>query len=126
MSIRVLLIETDTVVAELLSQWVKQRGMEVVACVNTAEDALKACEKHKPELAFVALKVLPTSALELVQQMRAQCPSLQVLVSSFWAFREEIKEAKLWGAKAGFSRPPSPEGFQHALEACEGLPFLEA
>jgi len=121
MSIRVLFVETDVVLMELLSQWVKQRGMEVVACVNTEEEALQACEEHKPHLAFVALKVLPTSALELVQKMRALYPSLQILVSSFWAFREEVKEAKLWGAKAAFPRPPSPEEFQYALEACEGL-----
>jgi len=121
MSVRVLFVETDSVLLELLSQWVQQRGMEVVACVSTAQEALLACEEHKPHLAFVALKVLPTSALELVQQMHAQYPSMQVLVSSFWALKEEVKEAKLCGAKAGFSRPPSPEEFQYALEACEGL-----
>jgi DNA-binding NarL/FixJ family response regulator len=121
MSIRVLFVEADSVLAELLSQWVKKRGMEVVACVTTAEEALEACEKHNPHLAFIALKVLPTSALELMQKMREKHPSVQILVSSFWALKEEVSEAKLWGARAGFSRPPSPEEFQYALEACEGL-----
>jgi len=121
MSVRVLFVETDAVLVELLSQWVKAQGMEVVACVDTEEKALQACEAHKPNLAFVALKVLPTSALELVQKMKASLPSLQIIVSSFWALKEEVKEAKLWGAQAGFSRPPSPEEFQYALAACGGL-----
>jgi len=121
MSIRVLFVEVDLIMAELLSRWVKQRGMEVVACVHTEEEALKACETHQPHLVCIALKVLPTSALELMQKMQAQNPAVQMIVSSFWALREEVKEAKLWGAKAGFPRPPSPEEFQYALEACEGL-----
>ncbi|MCL2259683.1 MAG: response regulator [Proteobacteria bacterium] len=118
MSIRVLFVESDIVLVELLSPWLKQRGMEVVARVDSREAALEACEKHEPHLALVALKALPFSALELVQQLRAKYPSMQVLVSSFWASWEELKEAKCWGAQAGFSRPPSFEEFQHALKAC--------
>ena len=121
MSIRVLFVETDVVLVELLSQWLKQRGMEVIACVDTAEKALKACKKHKPHLALIALRVLPTSALELLQEMRRRHPSVKILVSSLWALREEVREAKLLGASGAFSRPPRLEEFQHALEACEGL-----
>jgi len=93
--------------------------MEVVSCVDTAEAALQACAMHKPQLAFVALKALPTSAKELLLQMQAEYPAMQMVVSSFWGSWEEIQEAKLWGAKAGFSRPPNPQELQRALLACE-------
>ncbi|MCL2626621.1 MAG: response regulator [Cystobacterineae bacterium] len=118
MSIRVLFVESDLVLVELLTAWLGERGMEVVGRVDSMEGALEACEKREPHLVLLALRVLPFSTEELLKQMGARWPSMQVLVSSFWATGEEVRGAKWRGAQGGFSRPPSLEGFEEALGAC--------
>lgn len=54
---RVLIIEDEVLVADLLTSIVDEAGGEVVAVVDTAEEALEVTRRRRPDLALVDIQL---------------------------------------------------------------------
>ena len=78
---RLLLIDDDQELCELLSRWLTQEGFQVTAC-HEAAGARQALAAQAPEAVVLDVMLPDGSGLELLKQLRGEHPDLPVLMLS--------------------------------------------
>ena len=78
---RLLLIDDDQELCELLTRWLTQEGFEVTAC-HEAGSARQALAALPPEAVVLDVMLPDGSGLELLKQLRGEHPELPVLMLS--------------------------------------------
>ena len=78
---RLLLIDDDQELCELLGSWLTQEGFQVTACHETAS-ARQALAALPPEAVVLDVMLPDGSGLELLKQLRGEYPDLPVLMLS--------------------------------------------
>ncbi|MDH1444008.1 response regulator transcription factor [Pseudomonas sp. GD03721] len=78
---RLLLIDDDQELCELLGSWLTQEGFQVTACHETAS-ARQALAALPPEAVVLDVMLPDGSGLELLKQLRGEHPDLPVLMLS--------------------------------------------
>ena len=78
---RLLLIDDDQELCELLTRWLTQEGFQVTAC-HDAGGARQALVTHAPEAVVLDVMLPDGSGLELLKQLRGEHPELPVLMLS--------------------------------------------
>ena len=82
---RVFLVEDHPIVSDTLRDLVGgQPDMDVCGIAGEAETAMAAICASKPDMVIVDLRLPGRSGLELIKDIRAQCPRLPVLVLSMY------------------------------------------
>lgn len=76
-----------------------QPDMEVVADVDSGEEAIEACRQHAPDVVVLDLRMHGMGGLETVRVLRAQFPDVRVLIFSNYAGGEEVYQAMKSGAR---------------------------
>jgi len=89
----ILLVDDHPVLREgLVSLINRERDLQVCAQAASAEEAMDAAEKFRPDLAIVDLSLQGKPGLELVKELRTHFPQIKILVLSMhdellWAER---------------------------------------
>ena len=78
-----------------------QPDMEVVADVESGEEAIEAYRTHRPDVAILDLRMSGLSGLETIRALRKEFPGAKIVVFSNYARGEEVYQAMKVGA-AGF------------------------
>ncbi len=78
-----------------------QPDMEVVADVESGEEAIAAYRRLRPDVVIQDLRMSGLSGLETIRALRAEFPNAKVVVFSNYARGEEVYQALKTGA-AGF------------------------
>ena len=78
---RLLLIDDDQELCELLSRWLTQEGFQVTAC-HEAAGARQALAAQAPEAVVLDVMLPDGSGLELLKQLRSEHAELPVLMLS--------------------------------------------
>lgn len=78
-----------------------QRDMQVVAEVESGEEAIEAYRKHQPDVVILDLRMRGLSGLETIRTLRAEFKGAKIVVFSNYARGEEVYQALRFGA-AGF------------------------
>ncbi|UTH38251.1 response regulator transcription factor [Pseudomonas sp. KHPS1] len=78
---RLLLIDDDQELCELLSSWLTQEGFQVTAC-HEAGNARRALAQQAPDAVVLDVMLPDGSGLELLKQLRSEHPELPVLMLS--------------------------------------------
>jgi len=78
---RLLLIDDDQELCELLASWLTQEGFQVSAC-HDATTPRHALAEQSPEAVVLDVMLPDGSGLELLKQLRAEHPELPVLMLS--------------------------------------------
>lgn len=78
---RLLLIDDDQELCELLSRWLTQEGFQVTAC-HEAAGARQALATQAPDAVVLDVMLPDGSGLELLKQLRGEHPDLPVLMLS--------------------------------------------
>ncbi len=100
-ALRVVLAEDSVLLREGLVQLLRAEGVDVVAAVGDAEEALRAVARHEPDLALFDVRMPPTftdEGLRAALVVREQHPGTAVLVLSQYV--EERYAADLLGGRA--------------------------
>lgn len=83
MSIRVVIIEDETMVADMLKAWLGRRsGLQVVGCALDGIDALAVCRRHKPDVVTVDIRLPGADGLAVTEQLLREFPGLKVIILS--------------------------------------------
>jgi len=96
---KVLIIEDDKFLRELITQKVGQEGYDVVGAAD-GEEGLKMAVKEKPNIILLDL-ILPTmDGFEVLQQLQAEetTKSIPVIVLSNLGQKEDIDKGMQFGA----------------------------
>lgn len=111
---RILLVEDDAVVCELLSRKLRERGflVEVSASVEHAREVAGA---WKPQAAILDLVLGRASGLELIPELVAAHPGIRVVVLTGYASIATAVHAIKMGAGEYLAKPASVEDIVAAL-----------
>ena len=97
MPLRVVVLDNDPAVLELLELDMRLEGHHVVAVVETGEDALRACAELSPDVLVADLRLGPgISGLDVVQ--RAPRPGPRLVLHTNYVTRQLVDDATKAGA----------------------------
>lgn len=78
-----MIVDDHPIVRRGLAELIEQEpGFKVTAEAESAQDALRAIRTDPPDLAIIDLSLKDTSGIELVKQIKAQWPTIPLLVLS--------------------------------------------
>lgn len=121
---RVLIIEDDQLLRELLARRFRQHGFEVVEAGDGDEGL--ACFKAQPADLVVTDLLMPNKeGIETIRELKMQSPSTQIIAISggLRGGGDFLKVAELIGAQASFHKPFNFEDLlEKAKELLGGLP----
>ena len=116
---RILLCDDHFVVRSGLSASLSlEKDIEIVAEAASAEEAVEAFTKERPDLVLMDLQLGEDSGIDATLAIREVCPGARVLVFSSYARDEEVHKAIAAGA-LGYLRKSAPR--EELLEAVRSV-----
>ncbi len=112
---RVLVVEDDAALRELLAEGLPRRGFEVTACAGLA-DALAALEQADPDVVVTDLNLGGPGGLELCGRLASSRPDLPVVVITAFGSLETAVAALRAGAYDFVAKPFDLDALRLTLE----------
>lgn len=101
---RILVIEDEARIAQMLTEYLQRRGYKVTT-INNGEEALLQLQLVKPRIVILDILLPGMDGLLTLQQIKAKSPSVSVIVSSGFEDPELMQQAKSLGACAYLVKP---------------------
>lgn len=104
---RILVIDDDPTIQELVSQLLSRAGFTAIAAMNAGEGASELRKQPLPDCLVLDLMLPDVSGLELLRQIRAQSTfdALPVIILSALADPETIRKGLDLGADRYITKP---------------------
>ncbi len=103
----ILVVDDEELIRWSLEQILLSEGHRVVVAADGAE-ALARMEEGVPDLCLLDLKLPDIDGLQLLPQLRARAPGLQVVVMTAYGSAEIEREARALGALDFLRKPVDP------------------
>jgi DNA-binding NarL/FixJ family response regulator len=114
--IRIVIVEDNKVFREALELLLGLRSeLLVVASVADGEEAVPACQKHRPHVAVMDYRLPGLDGVEATRALRAACPDVAVVALTASANRDEMKALKEAGAVACLTKDQELEDIVAAI-----------
>ncbi|MEE9219753.1 MAG: response regulator [Acidobacteriota bacterium] len=94
---QVLVVDDETIIRQLLSDFLKAKGYDV-ASVGSGEEALQWLREHRPSLVLLDIFMPNVNGLEVMRELKRTQPELCVLVLSGYVDEDLEQQVKLLGA----------------------------
>jgi DNA-binding response OmpR family regulator len=118
---RLLLIEDDEQVAEVLSDAFGSQGHET-AIRHTGEDGLVYLSQDRPDVVVLDIRLPKLNGVAVLRQIRASDPSLPVIIMTGLATPGEIAEVRRLGVTEIVEKPEILKNFSEALKRIAARP----
>ncbi|SMC19462.1 HD domain-containing protein [Desulfacinum hydrothermale DSM 13146] len=112
----ILIIEDDTVLGEILRDYLEQLGHEKVRVFLKGADALQALESHGFDCAFIDLNLPDMDGVELLEQLKQRDRTLPVIMMSGYPTMESTIRAMRLGASDFLTKPFTMRDLALAME----------
>jgi DNA-binding NarL/FixJ family response regulator len=100
--------------------------IDLVATVNTGEEALGAIEKHSPEVAIIDVRLPGIDGITAVKQIAAAAPDVKLVVFSAYGDKRLLSDAIAAGARGYVMKGSPPEDLIRAIRTVnEGSAFVD-
>jgi len=117
-TLRVLLVDDHEVVRVGLSTLLQdQPGVQVVAEAGSAEEAIRAAERHQPDLVLMDIRLPGESGITACRTITARWPQTRVIMLTSYADDELIFQALQAGAAGYVLKQVGNEELLRAIEA---------
>jgi two-component system NarL family response regulator len=99
-TITVVVADDHALFREMLAATLAHRaeGLEVVADVDDAEQAIRAVDKHRPDILLLDLRLPKKSTKELLEEVRAFSPQTRVVILTGFGDEDNVAMAARGGA----------------------------
>ncbi|MGA3352772.1 MAG: response regulator transcription factor [Acidimicrobiales bacterium] len=114
---RVLIADDQRVVREGLATIVAALGMEVVAIAKDGEEAVALCERHRPDVVLMDLRMPKMDGAEATSAIRSRFSETSVVVLTTYADDESIFTALSAGAIGYLTKDAGRDDIRRAIEA---------
>lgn len=104
MARRLLVVDDDPVVLEALSEALTAEGLEV-ATAESAEAALRALSRERPDLVLSDVRMPVTDGLELLRLLKERAPSVDVVMMTAYEDMPTVVAAMQEGASDFLTKP---------------------
>ncbi len=124
--IRVMLVDDHAVVRSGLSAFLlAYEDLELVAEAGSGEEALRQCERARPQVVLMDLVMPGMDGAQTTQAIRARCPDIQVIALTSFKERELVEGALQAGAIGYLLKNVSADDLADAIRAAHfGRPTL--
>jgi len=116
---RVLIVDDDQLIREMLQQILEREGYETSTAVNGNDAILKFIE-YKPHLVVTDIIMPEKEGLEIIQVFLRKDPFIKIIAISGGAYyndtRDVLKMAKVLGAHATLSKPITKSEFVNEVK----------
>jgi NtrC-family two-component system response regulator AlgB len=114
-ALNVLVVDDETNIRKTLATSLEADGHHVVA-VSNARDAIDQSARNSFDLAFVDLRLGPTLGLDLIADLHAQSPWMQVVIITAHASIDSAVETMKRGAADYLTKPFTPAQVRLVIE----------
>lgn len=104
-SVRVLIVDDNHVICDLLRAILQQDGFEITGLVHEADKVLPAVRQNPPDIVCLDLRLPDRDGLMVLPELKADFPAIHVLVVSGSDDRSDVEQAVALGA-IGFIHKP--------------------
>jgi CheY-like chemotaxis protein len=104
MSIKILIVDDEQFVRDLLEKVLKRRGHEVTAA-SDADQALAALESQTFDLLLTDVVMPGMDGFDLLRRVKSAYPDIKVIVLTGYARKQSISDFLLYGADDYLSKP---------------------
>jgi DNA-binding NtrC family response regulator len=118
--IRVLLIDDEADYIQSLSKVLRRRGL-VVLTANGGEEGLRTLAREPVDVAVLDLKMPGLGGLEVLQQIKAEHPEVEVILLTGHATVESGVEGMKMGAADYLFKPQDPDALLQNIQYAAGL-----
>lgn len=116
---RILIVEDDISVANLLAESVRQQGYEAIVATG-GRQALSLLDQGLPDAVFLDIVMPDMSGIEVLRRIRQTQPALPVIVITGEASSEQIEEARRLGVTEVMEKPFGLKYLGEALRKLRG------
>jgi DNA-binding NarL/FixJ family response regulator len=100
--------------------------LELVATVETGEEALEATEKLEPQVVLVDVRLPGIDGISAMKRIASRAPSVQSVVFSAYGDRRLLSDAIAAGARGYVMKGSPPEDLLRAVRTVSsGKPFVD-
>lgn len=97
--IKILIADDQKLLRESLSYILESEpDFDVVDTVETGEQALKACEIHKPDIVLMDIEMPKLNGVHATDILKSKCPDIKVIILTTFENPDNIMEAFIAGA----------------------------
>lgn len=119
--VRIFLVDDHPLVREWLEQLLRgEPGFEVIGQAEDAAGALAAMRPSPPDIAIVDLTLRSGTGLDLIKDLRAQMPTVQVIVLSMHEELAQVERALRAGAAGYVMKRESTTRIVEAIRSVRG------
>ena len=113
--LRVLVVDDDPTILEMLSAFLEGKGYSVASCAN-GQEALEALEAELFDLVISDIEMAGVSGFELLRQTRARHPNIGIILMTAYEESHPLSAALRAGADGYISKPFSLRKFSLIFE----------
>lgn len=121
MSAKILIVDDEQFVRDLLEKVLKRRGHEVVAAPD-ADHALAALETSTFDLLLTDVVMPGMDGFDLLRRVKSAYPEIKVIVLTGYARKQSISDFLLYGADDYLSKPFQVHELVAAVDRVTGMP----
>lgn len=104
---RLLVLDDEETMGQILSLFFQEKGFEVVV-VKTSADAMEAVDREQFDLAIIDINLAGENGLELLRFFKTNFPELPVIMLTGMPGSEELVEQAMFRGANGFMRKNDP------------------
>lgn len=119
---RMLIIDDDANLLQVLARAVRRRGYDVV-CAQTGEQAVALCKSHQPELISLDLKLTEETGLNLIPSLKLACPQASIVMLTAYASIATAVDAIKLGATQYLCKPVDADQLLNAFSEQNDQPM---
>lgn len=103
---RIMIIEDNQVIVELLERRLSRQGYQVISCVDS-EVALELCRRERPDLVILDILMPGRSGWEIMEEMKSdpEMASTPIIVSTVKNRPEDVERARELQAADYIAKP---------------------
>lgn len=113
--LRVMLVEDHDLVRSAIRSTLSVAGIEIVADVATAEEAMARVDRDRPDVMLVDIDLPGMSGIELVQELTPRFPEMRIVMLTGSSKRDDLFVAMRSGASGYLTKDVSAEGLTRAI-----------
>jgi len=113
--LRVMLVEDHGLVRSAIRSTLSSAGIEVIADVGSAEEAMAIAARDRPDVLLVDIDLPGMSGIELVQELAPRFPEMRIVMLTASSNRADLFAAMRSGASGYLTKDVSAQGLTRAI-----------